>query len=72
MVQPESLTVRLLQTIDGLVAASAIVFIDDEEYPADDKSVAYRKIHYRYTSTETRTAWAQPDDVDTFLMEVQT
>jgi hypothetical protein len=56
-----------LQTMDGLVAASAIVLIGDEEYPADDKTVAYRKVHYRHTSTETRIVWARPDDVESFL-----
>jgi hypothetical protein len=60
---------RFLETMDGLIAASTIVQIEEEDTPAENKSVWYRKVHFRYTSTETRTVWARPEDVDEFLTE---
>jgi hypothetical protein len=56
-----------LTTMEGVVNASAIIVIDDEEFPCDDPTVGYRKVHYRYTNAETRTVWARPADVEAFL-----
>ena len=60
---------RFIETLDGLVAVAAIVLIEEEDTPAENKSAIYRRVHYRYSAAETRTTWATPDEIDRLISD---
>jgi hypothetical protein len=55
-----------LETNSGLIGARFIIKIDEEEFPEGCTAV-WRKVHYMYSDGDTRTAYALPDSVDTFI-----